>query len=228
MHKKLTIFAAVSTIVALGTVALADGPRGLPPRYAPRSMDGRIHQVEVLASQTTIATWAYRNGARFDIAVSTAQADGDWSEPVFFGRDDERDQIEPVVAADAHGNVFLAYTDRDEGRVMLAIRPAGRTDWSTPLPVTPLASGAETPSLLVTEDRLVVAFQIDRQIHLFQLPLPGDGTTSTLGLTDGSDPVGHEDGSPPPSDENQGIDSGASGTSRYFAPFDKKIYPPTR
>ena len=224
MRKSLTMLVSLLAIAALGTAAVADSPRGLPHRYAPRSMDGRIHQVDVPANHTTIATWSYRSGSQFDIAVSSADANGRWTEPVFFGRDDNRDQVDPVVAADSAGNVYLAYTDRDQGRVMLSTRPAGRTDWSTPLAVTPLDSGAETPGLLVTGDRLVVAFQIDRQIQLIEIPI-SVGQSGLLGLTDDSDPVGHEDDGPPPEGDNT---SGEGDLSRDFSPIDKKIRPPQR
>ena len=200
MRKLVVTLVTVLALFTSGTMLIAADSRGLPFRYAPRSMDGEIRLLELPDSQSTVAVWAYRSGAQYDIAISTTDANGDWSDPVFIGRDDGRNQIDPVIAADASGNVYLAYTDVAEGSVKLSTRPAGRTDWTPPVGVTPQAAQADRAGVMVVGQRLVVAYNVGRQIQMIDLPLL-NGAVTVRTINDSPDPIGREDDTPPDDDD---------------------------
>ena len=107
------------TLALVATSAQA-GQALAPHRYLAGS-DGPLVQVSNPHDGRTWAAWAYRNGSEFDIAISHVDADGNWTEPVFVGRDDRRDQVQPAIAADEFGNVYLAWSERATGRVMVSV-----------------------------------------------------------------------------------------------------------
>lgn len=166
----------------------AESPGTLPHRFNPRSLDGPLVHAFGVDGRTWSA-WAYRDGAEYDIAVSTLDDSGFWSEPSFLGRGDGRDQVEPSMIVDEFGNVYLAYTDRALGAVMLSTQPAGHDSWSEPLRVSDVGTRASTPALHIVGDRLVVAYRTGPSLRIRDLPLltvefSGDG------IQDNPDPFG--------------------------------------
>jgi hypothetical protein len=190
MLKSVTVFLSLLTIFALGTSVLADPPRGVPHRYAPNSLDGRLAQIDRVEGDRTLAAWAYRNGAEYDIAISRVDENGQWTEPVFIGLDDGRDQTQPALALDADGNAYLAYADQAEQRVLVAVLRADRDEWSFSLAVTAPGAEAQSPALRVVGNRLVVAFRTGEELQMIDLPLTQtDDQPSLLTIVDGPEPV---------------------------------------
>lgn len=210
--RKQVVALAVLTGLFLGASAFAAGSRGLPNRYIPRSMDGPIRIVDLADGQGSVGVWAYRNGAEYDIAIAKTDPNGEWSDPIFIGQDDGRDQIDPVIAVDANGNVYVAFTDRGEDRVKMAYRPTGRLDWSQPWGITPQGVGAQTPGMMIVGDSLVVAVRVGREIQMIEMPVFSDGSFSTRTINDSPDPIGRDDKDPPPVDDDQKDGSG------YYSP----------
>lgn len=202
----VTSIVALALVVAGGTI-LAGGPGRVadtPHRYNPQSLDGRLTLLNSATDGRAWAAWAYRSGAQYDIALTTRDDAGLWSEPVFIGDGDGRDQVEPVLAADSSGNLYVAYTDREEGRILLSSMRAGAGRWSAPMPVTAPGSGSHAPALRVVADRLVVAYRKGSDIVIIDLPLIGVGM-SLNGLGDHPDPVGY---APPPEETGPGEEDG--------------------
>jgi hypothetical protein len=190
MRKSVTVLISVLCILALGTVVLAGPRRGAPHRYAPNSLDGRLAQIERIEGERTLAAWAYRNGAEYDIAISQMDESGHWTEPVFIGIDDGRDQIQPALALDAGGNVYLAYSDRAEGRVLVVVLRADRNEWSRPVALSSRGAGAQSPLLHIVGNRLVVAYRTGEDLQMIDLPLTEtNGLPSLLTIIDHPDPV---------------------------------------
>ncbi len=195
MRRALIGLVTVSTILAVGGSLLAATPRGVPHRYNPNSLDGRLVQLTSSADGRDWAAWAYRSGAQYDIALVHTDESGTWTEPVFLGADDGRDQVEPALAADANGNVYVAYADRSSGQVLLSTLIAGTETWTTPVALSAAQLRAHSPVLRVVRDRLVVAYRTDRAIEMIDLPLAEIERISLNGMTDGGDPVEYR---PPP------------------------------
>jgi hypothetical protein len=190
MRKSVTVFATVLCVLALGTAVLAASARGVPHRYSPHSLDGRLAQIDRVEGDSSLAAWAYRNGAEYDIAISRVDENGRWTEPVFIGVDDGRDQTQPALALDSDGNAYLAYADRAEGRVLLVVLRADRDEWSRPVALTALGADAQSPLLRVVGNRLVVAYRTGEELQMIDLPLTGsDEQPSLLQIVDHPDPV---------------------------------------
>ncbi len=206
MRKTVMILISISTILALSGSVLAASPRELPHRYNPNSMDGKLTQLTRTTDGRTWAAWAYRSGAQFDVAVTSTDENGYWSEPIFIGANDGADQIQPVMAGDFDGNVYLAFTDRASGRILLATLSAGSDTWTAPLALTAPCAGASSPALRVVRDRLVVAYRSGRGIDMIDLPLAGiDGGFSSDTINDNPDPVEYN---PEPEEEVDDPDNG--------------------
>jgi hypothetical protein len=190
MRRSITVLVAILSILALGTSVFAGPSRVAPHRYAPNSLDGRLARVDRVEGDRSLAAWAYRNGAEYDIAISRVDENGRWTEPAFVGIDDGRDQVQPALALDANGNAYVAYTDLAEGRVLLVVLRADRNSWSRPVALTRVGTGAESPALRVVENRLVVAFRIGDELQMIDLPLTDtDSLPSLLTIVDHPDPV---------------------------------------
>ena len=150
------------------------------------------------ADGCTWATWTYRAAGEFDIAVSSREASGTtWSAPVFFGRRSGLDEIDPTVAVDSQGAVYVAFATTNPRRVAVAMLAAGSSTWSAPV----IVSGAETassPAVLLVGDRLVVAYRTLRGVGMVDLPTIGS-VNHTDGINDGPDgidPLGAKDRAP--------------------------------
>ena len=190
MRKSVTVLVAILSILALGTSVFAGPSRAMPHRYAPNSLDGRLARIDRVEEDRSMAAWAYRNGAEYDIAISRVDESGRWTEPAFIGIDDGRDQVQPALALDANGNAYVAYTDRAEGRILLVVLHADRDQWSRPVALGKVGTGAESPALRVVANRLVVAFRIGDELQIVDLPLTDtDSLPSLLTIVDHPDPV---------------------------------------
>ena len=164
-----------------------------PPRYLPNALDSGLVQVANPQDGRTWAAWAYRNGAEYDIALSSATPDGEWTEPVLFGLDDGKNQVQPAMAIDGFGNLYLAFIEGGSGRVLLTQRIAGLEVWSDPVSLGALGGRGVAPALKVVGDRLVVAIAVKGGIEILDLPLSFPAIHGN-GLQDDPDPGATDDG----------------------------------
>jgi hypothetical protein len=194
MRKPLAFFVVACCITVLAFAPALAGPRtkNLPHRYIPNGMDGRLDWITSPVDDTEWSTWAYRNGAEYDIAVSYRDEYGFWSEPLLIGEDDGRDQGEPVLAADRQGTIYVAYAERSPDRIMITWLTVGSERWATPQPLTANGLRARTPALRVIGERLVVAFRSGRGLVIVDFPIVGPSVTANI-FNDGPDPVGEQD-----------------------------------
>jgi hypothetical protein len=181
-----------------GTALAAAGSldRALPHGYAVPGLDGTPVTIESAVENKTVAAWTYRSGLETDLAVAVLDASGTWSEPVYFGRADGLDQVQPSLAVDSSGTVYLAMTTLPSREIWLAVLPAGGA-WTTPVAVTVAGEPASRPTVRVVADRLVIAYRSGGVVAVRDLPLyvPIDGE----GVQDGPDIL-------PPSADSTGDD----------------------
>src|SRR5262245_57232333 len=133
-------------VAGAGVCALAAGPRDYVPR-----LDSTPTMASGLDGRTWSA-WSYRATGEFDIAISVRALDGTWSPVTFLGRRDGIDQVEPAIAVDADGNVYVAFATRSPQRIWTSVLPSGQSTWSQPFSVT-LEEGATSPAVRVVRDR---------------------------------------------------------------------------
>jgi len=229
MRKPVAVFVALFAVCCLCGVALA-GPRGVPHRYLPGSLDGDLRTVVRTTDGVSFAAWSYRSGAEYDIAISRSAESGLWTEPEFFGADDGVDQIDPALAVDEDGNVYLAYTDPALGGIRVAALRADGTSWGQSLALRPKAAGRSyaSASLLVIDDHVALAFAEGGRTTIIDLPrrwLLGEGTISGLTITESGDPVGYY-----PGDEGSGGGNGDGGGIRTIGEDDRpvEVFTPVR
>jgi hypothetical protein len=173
--------------LALGVSAWAGGPAptSFSRDYVPRldgppasaaSTDGRLWSV-----------WSYRASGEFDIAVAARDASGAWGSTSFLGRRDGIDQVDPSVALDGAGNVYVAFATRSPQRIWTAVLPAGGSAWSIPTLVSP-EEGA-LPAMRIVLDRVVIAYRTARTLRIVDLPVYVS-PNSPDGIQDGPEPTG--------------------------------------
>ena len=119
---------------------------------------------------------------------------------MFIGMDDGRDQVQPVLALDADGNAYLAYADRALGRILVSKLRGDAGTWTLPMALTTRGTVAESPTLLIVRDQLVVAYSSEGQVKVMAVPLTAmDGIASLDSIVDHPDPVEYI---PPPGDKS--------------------------
>lgn len=178
-------------LVAAVTAAGAAGRGELPSRFVP-ALDGTPVIVDLGDGGRGIAAWAYRAGAEYDIAIAARDEAGFWGPPQFIGALDRIDQMEPSLAVDRLGNVYLAFSVRPASGLYLSILPAGSTAWTAPVALAEADMRAMGPALRVVGDRLAVGFRSGRKTLLLDLPLytPPVQTRGIQDGPDGVDPLG--------------------------------------
>jgi len=150
-----------------GPVALATGP------------DGR-----------TWAVWAVRTPGEFDLAISSRDASGAWSAPAYLGSRNRTDEIDPSVAVDENGSVYVAFSKRASGRIAVAALVGGSTSWLTPVFVSGDDRGS-MPAIRIVAGQVVIAYRTSHGIVMTDLPLLVP--SQIFGIQDGPtgvDPVG--------------------------------------
>lgn len=182
-----------STIVATVLLALA-----LPATAAPRDeafnrfvsprIDGVPVSLENAANGQVWSAWSYAQFGERDLALSMRDADGRWTRPVFLGERDGLDQVDPSLAADAAGVVYVAYAERGTGTVRVAALRAPGGAWSDMASIESTAGPASATSLRIVGGRLVVAFRAGRNVEIHDFPLLAPNTPQ--GIDDGPDPFG--------------------------------------
>jgi hypothetical protein len=192
------ILASTLTLCAVASSALAARPQpDLRLRGFAAGLDGRPVIATSPVDGREWAAWTYRNGTESDIAIATRVAGGAWSDPAFLGRHDRLDEVEPALAVDAAGHLYLAFAARQSGRVYLTALPARARGWVPILAISPEGSRAGSPSLRVVGDRLVLAFRSGRSVELIDFALLG-APAGTQGIQDGPDGIDPLGQTPPP------------------------------
>ena len=201
-------FLALVLCAALLGANLTLAGTDVPDRFAPWSLDRGLVATENPVDGRTFAAWSYRASDQYDIAISVREAgSGRWSEPVFVGAGDRIQQIQPSLASDAAGNVYLAFLARESGHIYLSTLSFGSGSWSAPVVVTPAPGRRSAPLLRFVAGHLVVAFRTLTGVDLVELPVIDAGLV-TQGVQDGPDTLPHE--KPPPPDGGEGAPLGRS------------------
>lgn len=195
MRKLRGFLAFCFSVVLASSASAVTASKSTPPQRAGAGAVVANHIPQLDGPATTVAgsdgrvwaTWSYRASGEFDIAVSVSEGDAtSWSAPFFFGRRNGSDELDPVIAIDAHGVVYLAYSTTAPSRVALVILSPGSPTWTEPVVVSG-ADTASSPALLLVGDRLVVAFRTARGLRMVA---PIFGSANQLdGIQDGSDPM---------------------------------------
>lgn len=189
-------FLSIVIVAAASTGLLAAGPstpstpgagsRGIPSvDYVPQ-IDGPLSTCAGPGGLTW-AAWGYRSSREFDIAIAVRDGAGAWSAPVFLGRRDGIDEVEPAIAVDANGTVYVAFATRAPARVALAILPVGATAWSEPSVISGVET-ASSPAVRIVRDRLVVAYRTPRGLRIADLATWASAN-EVRGIQDGPDGV---------------------------------------
>ena len=160
-----------------------------PHRYAPRSLDQELVQAVNPVDGSVLAAWGYREGGEYSIALAVKTGDI-WSEPVFIGRDDRLDQIDPALVFDSRGVAYLAFSVLQLGEVRITAIAGEPGAALVPRTVSPVGERSIAPALSVIAQRLVVAFRAGEGVVLRDLPLfSQEGSASTQGIQEGPDAV---------------------------------------
>jgi hypothetical protein len=174
-------FLAIATALVTGlTVVAAQDALDLPTSYSPRLLDSRPVVVTDDLTGTAWSAWTYRVRGESDIALSFRGSNGEWTEPVFIGAEDRRDQIQPALQRDDNGNVYLAYVVRQTGAIHTTALAVGREGFFAPTQVTGSGERASSPTLRVVGDRLVMAYRSGRQVKMLDWAMLGAYTPSGI------------------------------------------------
>lgn len=186
--------AALAALLWAG--AAAAGTAAIPDRHA-AGIDGAPVSVVQPGTGATFSAWSFRGRGEYDLAISSLDTSGRWSEPVFLGRGDGRDQIAPAIVADPAGSLYVAYAVRETSQIWLSVLPAGASEWSAPVALTRAGERGFSPALSVVADRLVAGWrEFGGAVRLLDVPLVSP-SLSTLGINDGPDgidPLGQSGG----------------------------------
>jgi hypothetical protein len=196
-HLKLLTICCCMLIVASGSLMARSGITELPHRYQPASQDRQLVQVENPIDGRIWSAWSFRNGAEFDIALAVKDENGIWSEPMFLGRDDGLDQVDPAFVIHESGAVVVAFAETSTGRILISALALEGRSWSRPLPVVS-GDDLRSPSMVIVGSRLVLAFRSGERVEMTTIPLfSGPALSRPRGLNDGPDPIGANDGGKP-------------------------------
>jgi len=196
----LVLGAAGAAGVAAGTI-----DKALPYQYAMPGFDGKPVSIESALEQKTVTAWSYRAGRELDMAVAILDASGTWSQPVFLGRSDGLDQVQPSLTIDSAGNIYLAMATLPSYQVYVSVLAAGGTSWTVPVAVSVFGERATTPTVRVVSDRLVVAYRSRGSVVVRDLALYGG--VGVDGVQDGPDIL------PPSANSGDSGDDGAGDNS---------------
>ena len=82
--------------------------------------------------------WAKNSQSGFDVVMSRFEATTGWSAPQVIAGAPDVNELDPQLLAGPDGSLHLFYwVDGASPRVFYTSAPAGTTNWSTPIPVSP-------------------------------------------------------------------------------------------
>jgi len=212
LERRTLPFLLVFGVAGVAAAGAGSFDRTLPRDYAAPGIDGTPVSIEVALEGKTVTAWSYRAGRELDLAVAVQDVSGIWSEPIFLGRADGLDQVQPSLAVDATGNVYLAMTFLPSREVHLSILPAGGAAWTDPVPLSLAGERASSPTVRVVGDRLVLAYRSRASVVVRDFPLFApispegvqDGPDILPPAASGGDSGGGDDGSNGNSDDSSG------------------------
>ena len=181
----------VGALLAAGAVLAAGRTDSLPHRFLP-STDRGLVQATNPTDGSTWSIWSYRNGAEFDVAVSTLNDRGYWNEPTFIGSGDGLSQVQPAMVITDQGTLIVAFVEAETGRVLLTDLVDG--SWSTPRQINTVGSRARGPAMLQVGDQLVIAYVEGKSTKIQNISASRAISTHT---NEGPDPIGAK----PPDEE---------------------------
>ena len=182
----LVVFAAAGLAAAATRAgAPAPGERNAPPEFLPQ-IDGPLSTAQSPDGRLW-ATWSIRSAGEFDVALAYRDPGSVWSAPMFVGKRDGLDEVEPSVAVDSQGALYLAYATRESSRVSLAVLPRNGTAWIGPAVISGNDVSA-APAVRLVRDRVVVAYRTPAGIGFVDLPSM-ISPAQILGIQDGPDGV---------------------------------------
>ncbi|HEX5043197.1 MAG TPA: hypothetical protein VFV75_09840 [Candidatus Polarisedimenticolaceae bacterium] len=196
MFSRRLVLGVILGAVAAAAHARTTDPAATPSRYLGRGVDTGLVTATNPLDGRLYSAWTYRAGSETDIAVSVRNAEGVWSEPVFVGYSDGRNQVDPALSFDAAGNLYLAHTLQESGQVVVSRLAAGATRLSSQMLVSLPGERAFAPTLMPIETALLVGYRVGDRVVLRMVSLTA--ASSPLGIQDGPD------GFPPSRNETEG------------------------
>jgi hypothetical protein len=191
---KCLIVALCLTLAAVTGAAIA-GIKGeiRPHRYAPSSLDLEPVTAVNPMDGSVMAAWGYWESGEYSIAISIKTGEA-WSEPVFIGRNDRVNQVDPALAFDQNGTAYLAFSVPSRGQILITAITGDPEDALAPRTISQEGTNVGMPALQVVGDRLVAAFRTGGTITMLNLPLyptgsQTEGTASTRGIAEAPDNV---------------------------------------
>lgn len=212
-------------------IAAPAGPE-LPGHLFVEGLDGAPVIAVNPLDRSEWAVWAYRNGSEFDLAL-TFRNEGDfWSSPIFIGLDDGIDQVDPALAIDSHGGLYLLFAERPTGRVRLGILPSGAESFIGPFTVSEAGQHAGSPALEIYGEHVVIAYHAADGTTIRRYPVLTPDMAFVKGIQEGPDaidplgltPTDSEATGDQSEDPGTGLfrsNRGTSGKSREFGPSQK-------
>jgi hypothetical protein len=129
----------------------------LNPTGADRG-DGRPDIAWMPESGRPVVAWSYRRGHDYDIAFSEWTGDR-WSDVHFLTNSPEED-LEPRITVAPDGTLHVTWwIPHTIDRVFLCSRPAGETEWTDPVLITPDPMGGRRPSAAVHDGVVRIAYE---------------------------------------------------------------------
>lgn len=147
------------------------------------------------------AVWSFNEDGDYELALS--YFDGQyWSSPMLIGSGPNgADDMEPKLAFTPDGRPLISWwrmsKDGSEQSVWLQSRAGG--EWLEPIRISSTRREARRPSLLLEDEKLIIAFETERgiEIRTYSLDAPALGGHEPAGGHDGPDPPTY-DGTRPP------------------------------
>jgi len=192
MFSRRLVLICTLAVAATAVHARPTDSSSTPSRYVGHGVDSGLVTLSSPLDGRLWSAWSYRAGAESDIAVSVRDANGVWSEPVFLGLGDGKSELDPALAFDADGNLYVAHTVRETGELMVSKLVAGATRMSSPLRVSAPGERAVAPTLMPTSQGLVIGYRVGGRVVIRIIAT----TSQPFGIQDGPD------GFPPSEDDS--------------------------
>jgi hypothetical protein len=189
------IGALVIAGLALTSSAAAAGPSGeisvdrFDHRQYSRGLDGHPVTATSPVDGAVWTAWTFVDRAGSDIAITTQDASGSWTDPVFFQSSDGLNQRQPDLSVDANGTVYLAYAVAQTGEIFLVTRPYTTGEWTLPSRISAPNERASGPALRIVSNRLVVAYRAGRDTVIVDLPTWSPPVSTPNGVHEGPDVI---------------------------------------
>lgn len=197
--------AATALAIVAAFLAAADvfAQVNVPRRFS-ANVDRDLVEFVNYVDGRTWSVWSYKSGAEYDIAVSLKNPDGSWGEPSFLGSDDSRSEVQPALATDTNGTLYMAFAVRETGQIMLTTLRVNSLTWSTPRRAVFAAGRHAAPSVIALSSQVVVAYRTGQRVGMALMPVVGFGPYGINDGPDGLPPTGQGESNDNPFGQEQG------------------------